>query len=61
MNLIKKSFCYVSTLLLCGCHSDSTGSVIQPSIAVFPIVKRKTEMAYIMKPQTTEMKYSGIA
>lgn len=26
-HLIKKSLCYISTLLLCGCHSDSTGDI----------------------------------
>lgn len=33
MNFIKKSFCYVSTLLLCGCHSDSTGDI--PAVEKF--------------------------
>ena len=33
MNLIKKSLCYVSTLLLCGCHSDSTGGI--PAVGNF--------------------------
>ena len=33
MNLIKKSLCYVSTLLFCGCHSDSTGAI--PAVSNF--------------------------
>ena len=33
MNLIKKSLCYVSTLLLCGCHSDSMGDI--PAVGNF--------------------------
>ena len=33
MNLIKKSLCYVSTVLLCGCHSDLTGDI--PAVGNF--------------------------